>query len=172
MNEYNEFLLIAGNERGDVKYIAPDDILYIEASGNYSYIYFTDGRRITTCRQLGVFNEMLEHWFRKSYKFFCRIGRSLIINKKYLSSFNMQRREVILYDRRSIAYWKGFEDGYKAGYDVGYNDKDGNRQPIVGTAQYTAFKRLPAPEDALRNLRAELEREVNEREVNEKKNIK
>lgn len=60
--------------------IQPEDIVYIEAAGNYCDIYFTDGRRITPTSTMG---EVIE---KISQKNMVRIHRSYYINLHYVRS--------------------------------------------------------------------------------------
>jgi two-component system LytT family response regulator len=66
-----------------VKIIEEDDIAYIEASGNCSMIYFTDGSRYLDTRTLKIYQNILNE-----NKFY-RIHKSYIINmdmiKEYVS---------------------------------------------------------------------------------------
>ncbi len=59
-----------------------EDILRFEASGNYTDIFLVDGKKITSSKQIGVFEEML------SPNLFFRVHQSHIINlskiKKYV----------------------------------------------------------------------------------------
>lgn len=160
---YNEFLLISCNNRGELKHIASSEIWYIEAEENYSNIFLTNGKKLVVCIQLGIFNNLIKKWFPYNHKYFCRVGRSLIINKKYLSSFNVSQREIVLADKRSDVYMEGFLDGYKTGYDAGYLDRDGCKRPLISSAVHPSVKVLKASEDALRELKKEIEKDVIEK---------
>jgi two-component system LytT family response regulator len=57
------------------------DILYCEASGVYTNIYFTDGKKVIASKPLGDFESQLS-----SHKFF-RIHHSTLINLKLIKEF-------------------------------------------------------------------------------------
>lgn len=59
-----------------------DKIRYLEASGNYTFIYFQDGQRLLVCRTL----QEMEQRLGASRNFF-RIHRSFIINTDYLERY-------------------------------------------------------------------------------------
>jgi len=64
-----------------IKIIEDDTIQYIEADGNCSVLYFSDGTKYLDTRTLGLYEEMLN-----SDKFF-RIHKSILINLNYLSEY-------------------------------------------------------------------------------------
>lgn len=64
-----------------IKIIEDESILYIEADGNCSVLYFNDGTKYLDTRTLGLYEEMLN-----SDKFF-RIHKSVIINLNHLSEY-------------------------------------------------------------------------------------
>lgn len=59
-----------------------NQIVYLEASGNYTYIHFADARRILICKTLHEMAKKLEQPLR-----FVRIHRSSIINMTYLKKY-------------------------------------------------------------------------------------
>ncbi len=68
-------------DRNGFNYYLPDEIIFIEADGNYSEIVLKDRREVVTVG-LGVLEEMLvEHGF-------VRISRSFLINKHFLVRLN------------------------------------------------------------------------------------
>jgi DNA-directed RNA polymerase beta subunit len=68
------------------KGIVTDEIVYICAAGNYSEMYLTNGRSRTLTFQLHCFEEQFK---RLQNNTFVRVGRSLIINKRYVFSINL-----------------------------------------------------------------------------------
>ncbi len=59
-----------------------DKIRHLEASGNYTFIYFQDGQRLLVCRTLQEMELRL-----KPSRNFIRIHRSFIINTDYLERY-------------------------------------------------------------------------------------
>ena len=66
------------------------DILYIEAHGNYSDLYLTDGTRQTLTMQLGKLHAMLPQ------STFFRVSRSALINTTYLKFINKQKMSCVV----------------------------------------------------------------------------
>lgn len=70
--------------------IHPDDIIYLQAEGNYTDIHYGEGKILTSSMNLGKLEEQLP-----SGRFF-RIHRSVIINLKYLTSVNRSKKRCYL----------------------------------------------------------------------------
>jgi two-component system LytT family response regulator len=73
-----------------IVFIDPNEIIYIEASGNYSTFHLNLNRTETVTSILGKVEEQLTH-----EKFF-RISRSFIINMEYLKKVNTRQLQCIL----------------------------------------------------------------------------
>ena len=72
-----------------VEYINADDILYIEADGNYSTIHLRD-KNMVVIKQLKYIEQQLEqHYFFRSH-------RSTIINLRHIISYNLNKEEDIV----------------------------------------------------------------------------
>lgn len=76
-------------DRTGITYYEPEEILYIEASGNYSLFHTTRGNNMAT-KQLGYFEEMLAGYG------FIRTSRSVLINPRYLTRLNRRDHTCIL----------------------------------------------------------------------------
>lgn len=74
----------------------PRDILYISADRNYSNIITADGDERTVVHQLGQIEGMIANQLKEEALSFIRIGRGLIINRKYIYFINTQRQQLIL----------------------------------------------------------------------------
>jgi two-component system, LytTR family, response regulator len=71
--------------------IDPDEVVFVEAAGNYSSFKLSDGRNETVTMSLGKVEEQLPK------EFFFRTGRTFVINLKYLKKINSKKRECILH---------------------------------------------------------------------------
>ena len=61
--------------------VATTEIVYVKADGNYSEMVLINNRKLRITMQLHV----LEGYFQQLNKnFFLRVGRSLIVNKRYI----------------------------------------------------------------------------------------
>lgn len=71
-------------------YVAIDEVLYLEADSNYTYLALTDGRKLLSSVNLGKIHAQ----FPKAY--FVRISRKHVINKHYLSFMNFCKKYCIV----------------------------------------------------------------------------
>lgn len=76
----------------------PESILYISASGNYSFVYTVDGRNFMISLQLGKVEELLASQLGGDAKIFVRIGRTFIINTDYINSIDISEQKLLLSD--------------------------------------------------------------------------
>lgn len=61
------------------------EIIKLEANGNYTDLYLTGGRKLTYCRILKDFEELLE-----SHSNFMRVHKSFLINLNHVKSYSRQ----------------------------------------------------------------------------------
>ena len=65
--------------------VATDEIVYVRADGNYSDLVLTNGQRRKMTFQLHFFDEVFQ---QLQNNMFVRVGRSLIVNKRYIYVIN------------------------------------------------------------------------------------
>ena len=65
-----------------LRFEAVDAIIYLEAAGNYTFLYFKDGERLLVCRTLQDMQDRLA-----APNQFLRIHRSFLINAAYLQRY-------------------------------------------------------------------------------------
>lgn len=70
-------------------FLRNEDIIYLEADGNYTKIHTTDAEEISS-QNLGKFEERLKN------ENFLRISKSLLINTMYLSRFDKKKKTCYL----------------------------------------------------------------------------
>ena len=73
--------------------VQTDDIVFIQADGNYSDMYLFNGKPHTMTFKLKFFEEAFLHLKNNS---FVRVGKSLIVNKKYIYVINISSQELLL----------------------------------------------------------------------------
>ena len=66
--------------------VATDEIVYVRADGNYSDLVLTNGQRRKMTFQLHFFDEVFQQLHNNM---FVRVGRSLIVNKRYIYVINL-----------------------------------------------------------------------------------
>jgi DNA-binding LytR/AlgR family response regulator len=83
--------------------VPTEDIAFIKASGNYSDIYLFNGKVMTMTFQLHFFVEALA---RLKEKKFVRVGKSLLVNKDFIYSININSQDLLLMDHRLTTDFK------------------------------------------------------------------
>ena len=72
--------------------VATDEIVYVRADGNYSDLVLTNGKSRTMTFQLHFFDEVFQ---QLQNNMFARVGRSLIVNKRYIHVINLTEQILI-----------------------------------------------------------------------------
>jgi len=73
-----------------------EDILSIEADGNYSNLYIVGEEERMVLGQLGQLERMIGEQLGEEASAFIRVGRSLIINRNYIYYINPSRQVLIM----------------------------------------------------------------------------
>ena len=84
--------------------IPADSVVYITADGNYSAITLADGGNYTLTQQLGHIERHIAGVLQRDDNRFIRIGKSLIVNRDFITFINPQRQKMILSDCRSFRH--------------------------------------------------------------------
>ena len=72
--------------------VATDEIVYVRADGNYSDLVLTNGKSRKMTFQLHFFDEVFQ---QLQNNMFARVGRSLIVNKRYIHVINLTEQILI-----------------------------------------------------------------------------
>ena len=72
--------------------VATDEIVYVRADGNYSDLVLTNGKSRKMTFQLHFFDEVFQ---QLQNNMFVRVGRSLIVNKRYIYVINLTDQMLI-----------------------------------------------------------------------------
>lgn len=81
-----------------------EDIVSIEADGNYSTLYIVGEEKRVVLFQLGQLERMMGEQLAEEAEAFIRIGRSLIINRNYIFYINLNRQQLLLRDTNGRRY--------------------------------------------------------------------
>lgn len=73
--------------------VATDDIVYVHADGNYCDMMLTNGKSHKMTFQLVFFEKT---FLQLRNKIFVRVGRSLIVNKRFIYVINLVEQKIIL----------------------------------------------------------------------------
>ena len=87
---------------GELIRVPSEAVVLITADGNYSVITLADGSEYVLTLQLGQIERKLMDFVTSSDNRFIRIGKSLIINREYISYINPARQKLILSDCRTF----------------------------------------------------------------------
>lgn len=88
----------------DLVRVAPDRIVYIAADGNYSTLVQANNEKRVLSFQLGQIEKMMYAQLGSEGNIFIRIGKSLIINRSYISYINIPKQRLILSDAVSFSH--------------------------------------------------------------------
>lgn len=93
MSKY--LVLINSNE---IVRVSPDRIVYILSEGNYSTMTLVDKEEHVFSFNLASFEKTIEQQLGTDAQTFIRLGKSLIINGKYIYYVNVSKQQIILSD--------------------------------------------------------------------------
>ncbi len=88
-------VLINSNE---VVRVSPERIVYILSDGNYSTMKLVDKEEHLFSFNLASFEKIIEQQLGTDAQTFIRLGKSLIINGKYIYYVNVSKQQIVLSD--------------------------------------------------------------------------
>lgn len=74
------------------------NLVFIQASANYSEIVTVNGKKTLVSFQLGQIEDLIEEQLGESSGDFLRIGRGFIINSSYIFHIDVTRQKLVLSD--------------------------------------------------------------------------
>lgn len=84
--------------------VPADAVVFISADGNYSAITMADGSNYVLTLQLGQIERRIAEKVDGNDNRFIRIGKSLIINRDFITLINPSRQKLILSDCRTFRH--------------------------------------------------------------------
>ncbi len=88
-------VLINSNE---IVRVSPDRIIFILSDGNYSTMTLVDKDEHVFSFNLASFEKVIEQQLGTDAQTFIRLGKSLIINGKYIYYVNVAKQQIVLSD--------------------------------------------------------------------------
>lgn len=82
----------------EVVRVAPDRIMYILSDGNYSTMVLANADEHLFTFNLASFEKIIEQQLGTDAQMFIRLGKSLIINGKYIYYVNVSKQQIVLAD--------------------------------------------------------------------------
>ena len=86
----------------EVLRVPADAVVFVSADGNYSALTTADGEDFVLTMQLGQIEKRLAEMLDGNDNRFIRIGKSLIVNREYITFINPSRQKLLLSDRRTF----------------------------------------------------------------------
>ena len=98
--------IICINTRDELNLIDLELVACIRASGNYSEIMYIDGNKLMVSVGLSQMESIISDAIsrKNASNTYVRLGRSVIVNNRYLSQINMLKQKLTLSDRGTHAY--------------------------------------------------------------------
>lgn len=84
--------------------VKADAVVFITADGNYSAITMADGSDYVLTLQLGQIEKRISEVVEEGDNRFIRIGKSLIINREFITFINPSRQKLTLSDCRTFRH--------------------------------------------------------------------
>jgi len=94
------FLTLSNSK--EILHIPSDNIIYVAADGNYSKIVVANGNKCLVTMQLGDIEDKMNEQLGTDGRHLVRIGKSLIINMRYLFFINPAEKKLVLSDGKSV----------------------------------------------------------------------
>lgn len=95
----NEIIISNTN---DLIRVSANDILAIIATGNYCFLYLTDGKEQLVTYQLGQVEQMIAQQLQNADDIFIRVGRGVMINLDYLFFISIPRQLLVVKTSNNI----------------------------------------------------------------------
>jgi DNA-binding LytR/AlgR family response regulator len=89
-----DFLIF--NTRDELQRVSLKHIVYFEAEGNYTHIYFSNGIKTTLSYSLANIERLLDEELKGVVKPFIRIGKRYIVNSSYIFQINTLKQKLLL----------------------------------------------------------------------------
>lgn len=84
--------------------VPADAVVFVRADGNYSVITVADGGEYVLTMQLGQIERHIAERNTVDDNRFIRIGKSLIVNREFISFIHATRQKLILSDSRTFRH--------------------------------------------------------------------
>ncbi len=101
MSIYNNLTFTSTSE---ILRIPSDALVYVTADGNYSVMTLADGNDYLLTMQLGHVERHIAEMLSGEDNRFIRIGKSLIVNRQFITLINPQRQKMVLSDCRTFSH--------------------------------------------------------------------
>lgn len=80
------------------------DVVFFEASGNYTEINLVNGAKSVVCMNLAKMHKLVQMTLKDKSRLFPRIGKRYLVNISYVYHINVSQQNLRLTDQRSCLY--------------------------------------------------------------------
>lgn len=89
---------------GELVRIPHQALVYVGADGNYSHIHTVHGTKYVLSMQLGQVESRIAAGIGSDTNTFIRVGKSLIVNSRYIAYINTAKKRLLLSDSVHFKY--------------------------------------------------------------------
>lgn len=80
------------------------DVVFFEASGNYTEINLVNGAKTVVCMNLAKMHKLVQMVLKDKSRLFPRIGKRYLVNMNYVYHINISQQNLRLTDQRLCLY--------------------------------------------------------------------
>jgi DNA-binding LytR/AlgR family response regulator len=84
------------NTRDELLRVSLKHVVYFEADGNYTHIYFSNGAKATLLYSLSHMEHLIDEKLKGKVQPFIRIGKKYIVNSSCVFQINTLKQKLIL----------------------------------------------------------------------------
>lgn len=92
------------NSRDELIKVKVSNIMYFEADGNYTNIILTNKMSTSVCMNLAAMQKVLADRLKENVAVFARVGKSYILNLRYVYQIKIQRKKLVMSDFQTSTY--------------------------------------------------------------------
>lgn len=93
-NRSKRAMTLCINSRNELRLVDLDKVVYLEASGNYTDFHFSNGSTRSELSCLSSFESEISCLYSPPANPFVRLGRSLLVNTRYVAAVNVNRQTL------------------------------------------------------------------------------
>lgn len=84
------------NTRDELLRVSLRHVVYFEADGNYTHIYFSNGAKATLLYSLSKMEKLIDEKLKGKTQPFIRIGKRFIVNSSCIFQINILQQKLVL----------------------------------------------------------------------------
>lgn len=92
----NTMEILLFNTRDELLRVSLKHVVYFEADGNYTHIYFSNGAKAALLYSLSNMEQLIDEKLKGKVQPFIRIGKKYIVNSSCIFQINTLKQKLIL----------------------------------------------------------------------------